>query len=372
MDEGDEEYSGLSCMQNKCRQVPVLSHVEPSLFDLRVFYVRLSCSSSPHHLTLRLTPQNADTSSLEINGERVIFAKNNSVSLCLGKNRANKECEEATFVSTDNVRTTGNLEFQVCDKENVLICGSLEFLEGFKRCWCMDCYSTVGPANCGYLRMKKNFVMAEVYVAGSFSGCPVILTKNVHLIVGRKATLDAIPEATTEEVMDSNLQNDQVPVSSHVKPSLFALRAFYVRLSCLSSSHYLTLRVTPQNADTSSLEINGKRVIFAKNNSVSLCLGKKRVNKECEEATFVSMDNVQTTGNLQFQVCDKENVLICVSLEFLEVFKRCWCMDCYSTVGPANCGYLRGKKNFVMAEVYVAGSFSGCPVNLKKNVHLLM
>ncbi|GLJ29417.1 hypothetical protein SUGI_0579960 [Cryptomeria japonica] len=233
-------------------------------FDLRVFYVKFSSCSSPlpQLLTFRITPQNAETTAVEVNRKRFFFSKNSFVSLSLCRNRVDKECEEATFVGTDSVRSTGALEFQVYDKENILVCG---ILEGFKKGCCMDCYSALGPADWGYLRGTKSFV--EVYVAGSFSGCPLILTKTVQLIARRKISLDAIPEHedTTQDILDGNLHND------HQIPEDRAYGEFYEKNEESVSSMYS--RSTYVETDDSELSWFNAGVRVGVGIGLGMCLG---------------------------------------------------------------------------------------------------
>eukprot|EP01018_Ginkgo_biloba_P001314 Gb_24657 [translate_table: standard] len=248
-DEGDEDPS--ICMHKKGYLGFGSNLVQmPAWFDLRVFYVRVcSCpvddgSSAPQYLTLRHIPKNADIA-LEVNGGRIVPSE--GVSLVLRRDRVDKESEEATFVSTDNVRTTGTLQFEVYDQDDLLLCGTLELLEGSnndqglekvnplsknqRKGWSMDCCSAVGPAGCGLLRGRNipgaaiSPPTVEVYVAGCFSGFPVILTKTVQLICRRKisrwTTMDAIPEnKTIDRNQNSIVQTDEVWSETLIWPCL--------------------------------------------------------------------------------------------------------------------------------------------------------
>ncbi|KAE8728430.1 Detected protein of confused Function [Hibiscus syriacus] len=84
-------------------------------FDLRVFYVRVSKfqvdDSTPEFLTLSHTPLEPDTL-LEVNGIRNSIYSD-EVSILLRRDRVDKRSEEATFVSTDNVKLTGSVKFEV-------------------------------------------------------------------------------------------------------------------------------------------------------------------------------------------------------------------------------------------------------------------
>lgn len=188
-------------------------------FDLRVFYVRVSNfqvdDSTPEFLTLNHIPLSPDTL-LEVNGARSSIYSG-GVSSLLRRDRVDKKFEEATFVSTDSIRLTGSVKFEVFDKEDLILSGVLEMSNsnGFvgesknnvKR-WSMNCESEIS-AGTGFLKGKHIIVpefplpTIEVYVAGSFAGSPIILTKTLQLSFrkkhNRKGLLDAIPEYETTE-----------------------------------------------------------------------------------------------------------------------------------------------------------------------------
>uniref|UniRef100_A0A2P2J2H6 Uncharacterized protein n=1 Tax=Rhizophora mucronata TaxID=61149 RepID=A0A2P2J2H6_RHIMU len=107
---------------------------------------------------------------------------------------------------------TRSVKFEVFDKDVIIVSGVLElwnsdgsFGESGNRSqrWSMHCESdiTVGT---GFLRAKQFTVpdlalpAIEVYVAGSFSSSPIILTKTLQLCSRkkqiRKGMLDSIPE----------------------------------------------------------------------------------------------------------------------------------------------------------------------------------
>ncbi|KAI4354642.1 hypothetical protein L6164_003489 [Bauhinia variegata] len=188
-------------------------------FDLRVFYVRISGlqvdESTPEFLTLKHIPLSPDNQ-LEINGVRssTYF---DGVSSVLRRDRVDKKSEEATFVNTDNLRLTGSMKFEVYDKKQCILSGVLQMSDGngfagesrsnAKR-WSMSCETEV-TAGSGFLKGKHVAnpelpnPTIEVYVAGCFSGTPIILTKTLQLNFrkkhNRKYTLDAIPEYETTE-----------------------------------------------------------------------------------------------------------------------------------------------------------------------------
>lgn len=197
---------------------PCTKFVSP-WFDLRVFYVRISNfqvdDSTPQFLTLNHIPLSPDTL-LEINGSRTSMYSDGVASL-LRRDRVDRKSEEATFVSTDSIRSTGSLEFEVFDGKDLVLSGVLEMSSsnGFtgeskssvKR-WRMNCDSHIAIGT-GFLKGKYNGgpelprPTIEVYVTGSFSGTPIILTKTLQLNYrkkhNRKGMLDSIPEYETAE-----------------------------------------------------------------------------------------------------------------------------------------------------------------------------
>lgn len=188
-------------------------------FDLRVFYVRVSNfqvdDSTPEFLTLNHIPLDPDTL-LEVNGTRSSMYSD-GVSLPLRRDRVDKKSEEATFVGTDNIRLTGSVKFEVFDKKDLILSGVLEMstsngivgeLKNNVKRWSMNCESEI-TSGCGFLKGKHisspevSPPTIEVYVAGCFSGSPIILTKTLQLNYrkkhNRKGMLDAIPEYESTE-----------------------------------------------------------------------------------------------------------------------------------------------------------------------------
>jgi hypothetical protein len=174
--------------------------------DLRVFYIRISnCelnSSAPDYLTLNHIPLSPDTI-IEVNGTRSsIYTE--WVSSSLRRDRVDKNSEEATYVTTDSMKMTGSVRFQVFDKDDLLLTGDLELnnehghgtRNGMKK-WAIKCQSA--EACNGFLKGQEGLhPVIELYIAGSFSGTPIILTKTVHLgsrkMNSKKIMLQTIPE----------------------------------------------------------------------------------------------------------------------------------------------------------------------------------
>lgn len=197
----------------------------PPWLDLKVFYIRI-CNyevdeSTPDHLTVNHIPLHPDTV-LEVNGRRSSIYSD-CVSSYLRRDRFDKKSEEATFVSTDNIRITGSVRFEVFDEDDLLLTGVLELCndkddggepKGRQRKWSMKCQSLVSTC-VSFLKGKQYkspeipLPTMEVYIAGCFSGSPIILTKTLKVGVqkrNQKSVLDSIPEHDTVELKDDVLQ----------------------------------------------------------------------------------------------------------------------------------------------------------------------
>lgn len=182
--------------------------------EIRLFYVRITpCAvdTVPDHLTLRHLRREMGVL-LEINSSRI--PATDIASITLRRDRVDKESSEVTYVSTDSVRVSGAVEFEVHENEkDLILCGSLErvettwvngnVLENDSRSgWSMDCYTAASFANGGSAFFQPKFGVSlpsiEVYIAGCCSGVPVILTKTIQVSPRRKlprqGMLDAIPE----------------------------------------------------------------------------------------------------------------------------------------------------------------------------------
>ena len=182
-------------------------------FEIRLFYVRISpCAidAVPEFLTLRHLRDEFGVC-LEINGSRVPASE--TASSTLRRDRVHREASEVTYVSTDIVRINGGVEFEVYEKENLLLCGSLERLESE---WSMECYtaaSTISSGASAFFQPKLGISSPsiEVYIAGRCSDSPVILTKMINISPRRKplrhGALDAIPEVDDETGKDQKGAN---------------------------------------------------------------------------------------------------------------------------------------------------------------------
>lgn len=194
---------------------------KPSLpwFDIRVFYVRVSNftvdDTTPQSLTLNHIPLSHDTI-LEVNGARCPIYSDGS-SCILRRDRFDKKSEEMTFVSTDGIRSTGSVKFEVFYEENLVLTGMLEMSTGngvvgepknVASGWSLNCESVMSCGT-GFLKARQSrssemvSPTIEVYIAGSYSGTPIILSKTLLLNHrkkhNRKGVLDAIPEYETTE-----------------------------------------------------------------------------------------------------------------------------------------------------------------------------
>ncbi|KAL9257419.1 hypothetical protein AKJ16_DCAP11674 [Drosera capensis] len=214
-------------------------------FDLRVFYVRVSNfvvdDSTPECLALNHIPLNPDTL-LEVNGSRCGIHSDGMTSL-LRRDRVDKKSREATFVSTDSIRFTGSVKFEVLNKEEPVLSGVLEMCssngsigemkDGGKQ-WRLNCESEIVTGS-SFLTGKQNrepeyaTPAIEVYVAGSFSGAPIILSKTLQLKTRKKLNrlsmnnLHAIAEDESDVLGGSSSPNalDLQATLSNYSYSLF-------------------------------------------------------------------------------------------------------------------------------------------------------
>ncbi|KAI0497625.1 hypothetical protein KFK09_020857 [Dendrobium nobile] len=197
----------------------------PPWLDLKVFYIRI-CNyevdeSTPGHLTVNHIPLHPDTV-LEVNGRRSSIYSD-CVSSYLRRDRFDKKSEETTFVSTDNIRITGSVRFEVFDGDDLLLTGVLELCDdkddegeskGRQKKWSMKCQSLVS-SGVSFLKGKQYkspempLPTIEVYIAGCFSGTPIVLTKTLKVGLqkrNQKSVLDSIPEHDTVELKNDALQ----------------------------------------------------------------------------------------------------------------------------------------------------------------------
>ncbi|XP_021910935.1 uncharacterized protein At1g01500-like, partial [Carica papaya] len=193
-------------------ECPTMSLSQSAWLEIRLFYVRISpcvVESVSDHLTL-CYPRREIGVSLEINGSRVPASE--AARVALRRDRLDRESSEVTYVSTDAVRVTGGFDFEVYENDDMLLCGSLERMEGAwsngsvsdaKTGWDMDCYMAMGNGSgsgsgSAFFQPKLGVSSpsVEVYIAGCCGGVPVILTKTIQVSPRKKSsrlvTLDAI------------------------------------------------------------------------------------------------------------------------------------------------------------------------------------
>ncbi|PKA49700.1 Uncharacterized protein AXF42_Ash004241 [Apostasia shenzhenica] len=227
-------YNSLSITGRDIIMNTLYNHRRSPWLDLKVFYVRLSnCEvddSTPEHLNLIHIPLNPATV-LEVNGRSSI--NSDLVSSRLRRDRVDRNSEEATFIGTDSVRMTGSVKFEVYDGENLLLSGALELLNsngfteepnGNTRKWSMKCHPVMSGSSY-FLKGKQSvspetaLPTIEVYVAGSFSGSAIILTKTLQLGLRKKKqltlALDAIPENNTAGAPKRVLPDESLQVTEY-------------------------------------------------------------------------------------------------------------------------------------------------------------
>lgn len=189
-----------------------------SWLEIRLFYVRLApceIEKVPECLTLRHLRREISSAVLEINGCRISAA--DSASVVLRRDRLDKDASEVTYVSTDSVRVTCAVEFEVLERSDMVLCGSLERMESpwgnsaendSKTGWSLECYvpAAVGDGSLAFFqpRMGVSAPAIEIYIAGCCGSVPVILTKTVVMSPKRRVTrlvmLDSIPEDEESEL----------------------------------------------------------------------------------------------------------------------------------------------------------------------------
>lgn len=237
-------FAAAAAMMPSPPPPPPAPHAPASWLDVRVIYIRVSgccCSEeeAPESLSMSFPPRSIGTA-LELNGGRI--APSEQATLLLKRDRVDPESAEATYLSTDYVRTcSGPLSFQVFSKDELLVVGILEHSErncveqgrnynGWRKeaaagrrhhrrssspsssSWNMDCICAVGQVAAGgrIVSSKKQLcheIAMEVCLVGRNSETPVILSQTVPLTAARrrsssssshrqqKNTLDVIPEA---------------------------------------------------------------------------------------------------------------------------------------------------------------------------------
>lgn len=151
----------------------------PTWFDARVFYVRVANDliddSAPESLKLNHIPLHPETL-LEVNGKRCSLSSD-GISSLLRRHRVDKKSEEVTFVSTDSVRFTGSVKFEVFNRDNLVLSGVLE-LEN--KNWCLRCKSELVACTSFLKADEYAMPVIEVYAAGCVSGVPIILTETLR------------------------------------------------------------------------------------------------------------------------------------------------------------------------------------------------
>ncbi|KAI5059829.1 hypothetical protein GOP47_0026148 [Adiantum capillus-veneris] len=232
--------------------------VQPAWFDVRVFYVRASsCVSdkAPDSLLI-VYPQRNIGAELEVNGGRISPLER--ACFVLRRDRVDAGAAEATYVSTNNLRTTGDLPFEIYDKDELVIYGTLgrgastSEYESIKDghitvasapChsneagWSMECACGISSHSCFFLKGRMDFSTVnptmEVYVAGQSCGSPLALTTTVQLCVRKKnlrqSSLDVIPEveeAQPNQIVARQIAEDAVYAKMDDHP--LSMSSFYM------------------------------------------------------------------------------------------------------------------------------------------------
>eukprot|EP00246_Nothoceros_aenigmaticus_P011159 TRINITY_DN2938_c0_g3_i1.p1 TRINITY_DN2938_c0_g3~~TRINITY_DN2938_c0_g3_i1.p1 ORF type:complete len:320 (+),score=18.59 TRINITY_DN2938_c0_g3_i1:25-960(+) len=210
--------------------------------DVKFFYVMVnSCQGEavPETLTVRYLPRSIGTE-LEMNGGRIPPSEHASVHL--RRDRLDPDCAEVIYVSTDHVRTSGSVPFEILDADELLLVGALEYCDdaspgaadraelsplydGFESSprspsktvrsgWNIDCTCVLGSNGCSFTKGRHDYYSAsavtlappsmEICLVGRYLGPPVVLAQTVSLVSRRRnsmrrGTLDAIPEGDVLE-----------------------------------------------------------------------------------------------------------------------------------------------------------------------------
>jgi hypothetical protein len=234
---------------------------------------------------------------LEVNGGRISPSEQTVLVLRREKRRRRRsdpESAEATFLSTDDVRTSGPLSFEILFKDEALVAGTITLeqqhsvsdslqqqggddgvynssslvqkssIDGLRR-WSLDCACVVvGHAGSIFSKLRRHDhnipcpsssssslspPAMEVCLVARNLGTPVILIQTVHLTAPRRrsscrqSTLEAIPEA--EEVgkrrnlMTMTITEQQPKLVSASKRHII----FCVVLSNSTGAQYVTLKI---------------------------------------------------------------------------------------------------------------------------------
>lgn len=199
-------------------------HTPTQPLHIRVFYVRISKfmvdGTTPECLMLNLIPLSQDTI-LKVNGAGC-SVEWEGISCILRRDRVDMKSEEVTFVSTDSITLTDRVKFEALDKDNLLITGVLDLSSpNGSNSWSMNCESVISSGD-PFLKGRQckdsgyTTPALEVYVAGCFSGSPIILTKTLQLNSkrhGKFGVLNTIPEYDAFESHEDVVQGYDLQIS---------------------------------------------------------------------------------------------------------------------------------------------------------------
>eukprot|EP00250_Pteridium_aquilinum_P001069 c11274_g1_i2 orf=211-1221(+) len=233
-------------------------HALSAWLDVRVFYVRASScipDEAPDSLLL-VYPQRTISTELEVNGGRI--SPSERACFVLRRDRVDAGAAEATYVSTNSLRTTGDLPFEIYDKDEPIVYGTLGRAASATECektmegnmsvastpclsneagWSMECACGISSPSCSFLKGRMDFSTVnptmEVYVAGQSGRSPLALTTTVQLSVRRKtlrqSSLDVIPEveeSQPNQIVARQIADDEVYAKMVSYP--LAMSSFYM------------------------------------------------------------------------------------------------------------------------------------------------
>lgn len=210
-------------------------HQQHSWLDVKVIYIRIAAgaideASTPEQIQFCI-PARAISSQLEVNGARISPAE--EVCLNLRRDRIVSESAEATFVSTDNLRLSTEVSFDLLYNGELLVTGNVQSRDFQTKTrtddedcvfrqpleWNLECFCSLGINSGLLIRSSQDFSAPvvlpslEVCIVGKSNGAPVMLTQTVCLASrrrnARKGSLGIIPEA--EEMDKPDLSRTLMP-----------------------------------------------------------------------------------------------------------------------------------------------------------------
>ncbi|KAH9327691.1 hypothetical protein KI387_007869, partial [Taxus chinensis] len=204
-----ESFTPLKLIEFCCKSGRPVRQKCLEWLEIKVFYIKIvdACGvdRAPQCLTVHYLPRSTWTD-LEVNGKQI--RPSASAFVTLRRSGIDGDPSDWTFVSTDSVRTTGKLCFEVYVSDETLLFGALDrrkdsVSDDCQLRWTVECTCALEyPSK--WSSTEISLPSIEVSMAGRDGRCPVILTRTEELVARKKrvrqgATLDAIPEGNDYE-----------------------------------------------------------------------------------------------------------------------------------------------------------------------------